>query len=279
MRGRSGATLAAALLAAGLSGATAMGAPTPAPRPEAGAPEAWDPPCGWPEGVQARALELSTRLMPASLRRILERHQRAVAEGARRAAREGHAQGPLQADGSADRLAVSLARISALLDGHAPMKEVAREMGVAAHLVADLSNPFRTAPGDTAAAAYQRRFARYLDERLPKLRVVFEGYTHPLLEQGDLPAFGRRLADRSRSYVDDLIGAYRRFDATPDPALFDERSVPFGVASLSFSRTVTDTARAWLHAWRRAHGDLGGLPYPLDGPPGGAADLATREDP
>jgi hypothetical protein len=33
------------------------------------------------------------------------------------------------------------------------------------------------------------------------------------------------------------------------------------VASLQYSRTVTDVARVWLAAWAQAHGDLTRTPY------------------
>jgi hypothetical protein len=261
------ATLAA-LLAIGLAAGTVPSEPAPA--------------CGWPDRIQRQALSQATRLMPDSLRRILRRHRRAVNAGARQARRTAeaaggaHAQGLAQQDGAARRLAESMARVTALIDAHASMKEIAREMGIASHFVADLSNPFRTAPRDEAASSYAGRFADYMDENLPRLRIVFEGYTDPLLEAGEYIAFGHHLADRSRSYLDELVGSFRRFDDTGDPLWVDERSVPFGVASLSFSRTVTDTARVWLQSWRRAHGDLTGLPYPLEEKPEGEHGMAVK---
>ena len=45
------------------------------------------------------------------------------------------------------------------------------------------------------------------------------------------------------------------------PSAFDDRSVPFAIGSLSYSRTVTYIVRAWLAAWDGAHGDLGRTPY------------------
>ena len=211
----------------------------------------------------------ATGMMPDGLRRILERNRRSLRDGMRaaRAAAEkaplDHRQAPAALEGTAARLAASTARITDLLDKHAPMRHVARELGAAAHWVADLSNPFRGVPAGAEEDAYGRRFATYVEAKLPRLRVVFEGYTDPLLEAGEIEAFGRHLADQSRSYLDDLLGAFRRFDEDGEVAAFDERSVPFGVAALSYSRTVTDTARIWLAAWRAAHGDLAGLPYPL----------------
>ncbi|MFQ5719018.1 MAG: hypothetical protein ACE5IK_05680 [Acidobacteriota bacterium] len=223
-------------------------------------------PCGWPARLQADMLEHARRLMPAALARQVERHRRALLDGARRAARHhaAHVQRPLQQDGTALALADSVARITALLDARRPMAEVVREMGRAGHLVADLSNPFRGAPDEPAAAQIAPRFADYLRDERSRFRVVFEGYGDPLLAAGEVSAYGMHLADQSRSYLDDLLGGFRRYDTGEDPGALDDRSVPFGVASLTYSRSITDTARVWLHAWRQAHGDLTGLPFHLE---------------
>jgi hypothetical protein len=221
--------------------------------------------------------------MPPSLQRLLRRHERALRQGAldeqRKAPAALHAEDVVPADGPAERLAASLSRITALLDGHAPLHQVAWEMGAAAHLVSDLSNPFRTAPRDLEAATFEPRFKEYVKKQLPDLRIVFTSYEHPLLEQGDTTAFGRHLAATSRSYLDDLVGSFRRFDETGDSSYLDQRSIPFGVASLSFSRTVTDTARVWLRAWRQSHGDISGLPYPLHAAEPGEGDAGKKGTP
>jgi hypothetical protein len=221
--------------------------------------------------------------MPPALARILKRYEHAVRQGAeaQRRLRPAlpHAQGLEAGNGTAERLAASLARITALMDDHAPLKRIAFEFGAASHLVTDLSNPFRTAPRDQDAAVFEARFLQYLSDHLPHLRVVFTSYQDPLLEEGLTTDFGRQLAARSRSYLDDLVGAFRRFDAGGDPALMDERSVPFGVASLSYSRSVMDTARVWLHAWRQAHGDLTDLPFPLTHPDTASSDTGTKGQP
>jgi hypothetical protein len=221
--------------------------------------------------------------MPPALQRTLRRHERALRQGAqderRRSSAALHAEDVEPGDGPAERLAASVARISALLDGHAPLHQIAWEMGAASHLIADLSNPFRTVPRDEQAATFEPRFLDYVEEQLPHLRIVFTSYEHPLLEQGDVTGFGRLLAGSSRSYIDDIVGSFRRFDETGDPSYRDQRSIPFGVASLSFSRTVTDTARVWLRAWRQAHGDISGLPYPLAGPEDGQGEAGSKGTP
>jgi hypothetical protein len=261
------------LLPGGLLVLTAVVSHAAAPPPVVAPERTPAPACGWFDPVQGDAIDHATRLMPDALRRLLTRHRRSVLEGARQARESAasdpgsHLQPPLAADGAARRLAEALASAIDQLNRHAPLRQVAASLGAAAHDVADLTNPFQCLAAHDPARADAARFAEYLGATAPRARVVFEGYTDPDLDAGDPAAFGRRLADRSRTYLDDLIGAYRRFDAEGDAALFDDRSVPFGVASLSYSRTVTDTARAWLYAWRGAHGDLAGLPYPLDSPP------------
>ena len=250
----------------GLASVLLLLAATTSPAPDLHA--ATEPDCGWTAAAEEQALLQATAMMPDGLRRILQRNRRSLRDGMRDARAAAartpldHRQGPAALEGTAARLAASTGRITDLLDRRAPMRQVARELGAAAHWVADLSNPFRGVPAGAAEDVYGPRFAIYIEEKLPRLRVVFEGYSDPLLEAGDVEAFGRHLADQSRSYLDDLLGAYRRFD-NGERAAFDERSVPFGVAALTYSRTVTDTARIWLAAWRAAHGDLAGLPYPL----------------
>jgi hypothetical protein len=206
-------------------------------------------------------------MMPASLRRMLRRHERALRQGADAERRKRpdalHVEAISGGDGPAERLAASVSRITALLDHQAPLHRVAWEMGAAAHLVADLSNPFRTAPRDKGIVPFEGPFLAYMQEQLPNLRIVFTSYGDPLLDAHRVTDFGRQLATSSRSYLDDLVGGFRRFDETGDAAYLDQRSVPFGITSLSYSRSVTDTARVWLYAWQQAHGDLSGLPYPL----------------
>ena len=239
--------------------------------------------CGWHRPVQRRVLGQATRLMPPTLERTLKRHERALRQGAeaerRRHPAPPHAQGVEAGDGAAERLAASLARITALLDDHAPFSRVAWEMGAASHLVTDLSNPFRTAPRDQDAALFEDRFLQYMSDHLPHLRVVFTSYEHPLLQAGLATEFGGHLAAQSRSYLDDLVGAFRQFDNSGDPSYMDERSISFGVASLSYSRSVTGTARVWLHAWRQAHGDLTGLPFPLTHPDTPSSGTGTKGQP
>ena len=42
---------------------------------------------------------------------------------------------------------------------------------------------------------------------------------------------------------------------------FDDRSVPFAIGSLSYSRSINDVVRVWLTVWENAGGDMGYTPY------------------
>jgi hypothetical protein len=67
--------------------------------------------------------------------------------------------------------------------------------------------------------------------------------------------------ERARAEDGTLAKAYAAAPSWDDPIAFDDRSVPFAVASLSYSHAVTDIVQAWLAAWSRCHGDMGGTPY------------------
>ncbi|HET6277533.1 MAG TPA: hypothetical protein VFG08_02000, partial [Candidatus Polarisedimenticolia bacterium] len=41
----------------------------------------------------------------------------------------------------------------------------------------------------------------------------------------------------------------------------DERSIPFGIASLSYSQATTDIVRLWRYVWISVNGDLSGTPH------------------
>ncbi len=66
----------------------------------------------------------------------------------------------------------------------------------------------------------------------------------------------------------ELIGPAFKNDGTPRSRdALDERSIPFGIASLSYSRAVSDIVLVWHSLWASVDGDLSGTPY-LDQTPG-----------
>jgi hypothetical protein len=140
-----------------------------------------------------------------------------------------------------------------------PFAEVCRRFGELAHFVADAAFP----PGAGGQSGIERyeHFASFAESRREKFPLVFYGHGDPDLDRGDFRAFTLGVLQRSRGEDGELARAYAAAGDPPNPAAFDDRSVPFAVASLSYSRCVTDIVRVWLAAWKRAHGDLGRTPY------------------
>ena len=67
--------------------------------------------------------------------------------------------------------------------------------------------------------------------------------------------------DHARVEDSQLSRAYAKAGDTPGFEVFDDRSIPFAVGSLSYSHCVTDIVRSWLAVWRLAGGDMGHTPY------------------
>jgi hypothetical protein len=138
-------------------------------------------------------------------------------------------------------------------------RDLALRFGQVAHFVADASFP-PGASGASGAARY-RDFGGFCESRLDRIPLVFYGHDDPALATGDARAFALAVLDTARVQDLDLARAYAQAGEHPDPAAFDDRSVPFAVASLSYSRSVTSIVRAWLAAWGWADGDLRQTPY------------------
>jgi hypothetical protein len=90
---------------------------------------------------------------------------------------------------------------------------------------------------------------------------VFYGHDDEALAAGDWSGFARREMQRASENDRELARAYAAAGDPPDPAAFDDRSVPFAVGSLAYSRSITNIVRIWLSVWQRAEGDMGRIPY------------------
>ncbi len=201
-------------------------------------------------------------LMPPGLRVALQRHLAEVRRGALEpmAGEDGPAHRPSWAGGALDaEVARAAAELASSVEKLASFKTVARRFGELAHFVADAGFP-PIAGGRRGLDRY-RHFAKFCETRRERFPLVFYGYDDADLDREDFAGFARRILDTARSEDLLLERAYRQAGDPPDPAAFDDRSVPFAVASLSYSRTVTDIVRAWRAAWSSAGGDLTGAPY------------------
>ncbi len=207
----------------------------------------------------------AVRLMPASLRLALEHHREALLRGLLEPMTDEDAPGhlPPWSGGKLDESVESSARnLIRLVDSSAPFGDVVRSFGTLAHFVADAGFP-PGAAGRAGAVRYAD-FAAFCESRRERIPLVFYGHEDADLDRGDFRAFARREMERARSEYANVARAYETAGTPPDPSAFDDRSVPFAVASLSYSRTVTCIVRAWIAAWKLSHGDTSRTPYSGD---------------
>jgi hypothetical protein len=216
----------------------------------------------WSPETRIRMADDALNMMPRSLRTVLGKHRQAILRGALE---------PLAEEGTAPHLPPSVhgtlpaevarrsVAVVAAVERRRPFSEVARRFGALSHFVADAGFP--PLAGGSAGADHYDHFSDLVRTRQDKIRFVFYGHENGDLDSGGLEAFTRVILERAAAQDALLAKIYAAAGDPPAPSMFDDRSVPFAIASLAYSKTVTDIVRAWLHTWENAHGDMGRTPY------------------
>jgi hypothetical protein len=200
--------------------------------------------------------------MPAALRAALAHYREPLLRGALEplSAEDGPDHRSPAAGGRLDgRLAEEVQALVAALDRPTSFADVARRFGGVAHFVLDASFP--PAAGAAEGPEHYAHFAAFCQSRMERFPLVFGGHADPHLVAGDWPGFVRGLL-REAGEDDRRLGrAYAAAGEPPAAAAFDDRSIPFAIGSLSYSRGVTGLVRVWLAAWQRVGGDMAQTPY------------------
>jgi hypothetical protein len=157
--------------------------------------------------------------------------------------REGHLREQIERE--------TQAAITAIRKGD-PMPDVVEHLGVLAHLVSDANNPFHVANDDPKLAASHNDFEQYFERRLTKFPTVFYG----LDRNFRLSAFLDNTFARSARFYPLVREEYFRGGALHTSADFDDRSTAFGVASVCYSRAVSDLVNLYYYIWKEAGGDV-----------------------
>ena len=195
------------------------------------------------------------------------RHLRFLLDPSRHESEEVHFQ---LADGKGGLAGIAIDRkvrdIRGLLARRAPFASVTYEMGVLSHLVADVEFPLSASDADPREPLYRDAYSKYVERMLDRIPFVVDRDAPAALEKDDIRGFVRDIARRAgKNYA--LIGPAFKDDGTPkSPSALDERSVPFGIASLSYSHSTSDIAWIWRHLWVSINGDMHGTPF-LGAPP------------
>jgi hypothetical protein len=133
-----------------------------------------------------------------------------------------------------------------------PMNAVVERLGGLVHLVADANNPFHVANDDPRLATSYNDYEQYFERRLSTFPTVFYG----LESQFQLSPYLDKTFARSARFYPLLREEYFRGGERRTSASFDDRSTAFGVASVSYSRAVTDVVNLYYYIWKEAGGDV-----------------------
>lgn len=207
----------------------------------------------------------SVQLMPASFRNVMLRHQEEILSGALQPDREAESAHKYNVSAKngylEDRMLALIKQIPKDIHDHHPFRLVAVDFGRVAHYIADLNDPLVLSDDDQREESYRADFAIYAEKSIPKFPWVFDGHENPLLEKSDFTDYFYSIAaDAVRTYPR-LGEAYFPNGTLVSSDTFDDRSHPFGIASLSYSHAISDTVQIWFYVWRKAHGDISYTPF------------------
>lgn len=211
----------------------------------------------WTPLADERIAKKAAALAPPDLRMLIDRFEADYRSGLAQAqadeatgghhyfvaSRQGQLRGRIERE--------TQATIAMIRKGE-PMNMVVERLGGLAHYVADANNPFRVANDDPRLGASKSDFERYFERRLPKFPTVFYG----LDSDFRLPHYLDRTFARSAKFYPLLAEEYFRGGTRRSSAEFDDRSTAFGIASVSYSRAVTDLVNLYYYIWKEAGGDV-----------------------
>jgi len=220
------------------------------------------PAFSWTAATRVVMIDDAIKLMPPSLRKVLEKRRDDVLRGMLEplTQEDSMAHRPPSEGGTIETTVDAAARdLVSGVTTRVSFHDGSRRFGVLAHYVADAGFP----PGAAGAAGAPRyaHFGAFCETRRARFPFVFYGHDNAALSKDDFKSFTLAIVERARAEDSTLARAYAQAGSGTGPAEFDDRSIPFAIASLSYSHSVTDIVQAWLAAWRECHGDFGGTPY------------------
>ncbi|HEY0590682.1 MAG TPA: hypothetical protein VGF40_02870 [Thermoanaerobaculia bacterium] len=210
----------------------------------------------WSTEAEVRIAKKAAMLAPPDLRLLLEKYESDYLRGVRDAAEDtSESRHRERVAGRRGAIRTELAaRVGSALRAvrtRQPMRDLVYELGLTAHIVADANNPLRVGENDFGPAV-EADYEAYFSRKLGRFPTVFYG----LRDEGEVQAVVNHAIARSRRFNALLEEEYHRDGRLRSSADFDDRSTAFGIASISYSRAVSDLVNVFYAVWKEAGGDV-----------------------
>ena len=243
----------------------------------------------WPLSLMESLSRDARHLVPKSLVRLMEMHEKEILEATERfppelsqAMAADLTRGELQ-PATIAQLEARTGEALALIKQQRVSEGIVA-MGALLRIPADLSDPILSVGPEGYPPGVAREYYAFVSASLPKIPVVMDDAKALTLSRRALPGYWQATLERSR--YDSAVIRTELFarGRLVDHRQLDYRNPVFGVASLAYSRAVNAIAVTWLALWREARGDLTRMPKPVvvkpvDAPPVVATPVASPGPP
>lgn len=230
---------------------------------------------GWSATTTRHVAWTAVGFFPDDLARQIRRHHRRFDAGLQ----HGYA--------SASRRAVDASELATLLEAQAqgcardlrqpiPFADLVERLGVLAAWVMRANDPLAVGNSDSREVRYSQAYRRYVDQALPRVRLVYYGQDRALVTERRLGPSVEATLQRAHSLYPFVGEEFYRTGSLRDWRTFDDRSVAFGVAAVSLSHGLSDLANIASFVWRQGGGRV---PTPRPTPLGHVGPTIVVSDP
>lgn len=207
----------------------------------------------------------SAQLMPLSFRNICYQHKEEILSGTLHPDDQAESAHTYDINSETGFLRTRIEELSRSIPrkihDHAPFSEVCTDFGRLSHYVSDLNDPLLLSDSDTREPTYDQDFQVYLERNIDLFPWIFDGHEDPTLRSGQMDVYLYRIASAAGKSYPLLGNAYYPDGKFVSSDTFDPRSLPFGIASLSYSHSITNTVQLWFYVWSKSHGDTTYTPF------------------
>ncbi|HSE40306.1 MAG TPA: hypothetical protein VLH08_06025 [Acidobacteriota bacterium] len=207
----------------------------------------------------------STQLMPTSFKNIMMKHQEEILAACLRPddlPESEHTYNIATHSGYLkDQLLNLSAKVPKDIYNHVPFTKVAEDFGRMSHYIADLNNPLILSDQDSRETQYRSDFAIYLEKNIELFPWIFDGHEPELLKESSAENYLQKIAMNAVERYGLIGDSYFPNGTLVSSDTFDPRSLPFGIASLSYSRSISHTVQFWFYTWKKARGDTTWTPF------------------